>query len=143
MAFKVNKKVYSKINTSCTEFLYSICERPLIVTSTIMKTLAPTDSTFKTSEASGAFLQFTGPTPNPVWVRSKRHEYYVTDDHMTYSEAETYCQDDLNSTLAFFTMATMYFKLPQILNMFPAKYWIGGKFYNLIHSGYTYWVFRN
>ena len=51
---------------------------------------------------------------------------------MTHDEAEKHCTDHLNSSLAFFTMATMYFKLPQTLHLYLDKYWVGGNSFHII-----------
>ena len=172
IALNVTSQLYSRITRSCTEYLYSICERPASSTATVANTAASSttltntavsSTTVANTVASSTSLSSTldslslstlnvgtttqhalivGTTTQPAWIKRKRHEYYVTQDHMTHNEAEKHCTDHLNSSLAFFTMATMYFKLPQMLHLYPDKYWVGGKSFLIIDVGSSIWLIR-
>ena len=106
-------------NKTCSSVLYSVCERS-IPDSTIFVSAPSRSITTSTSNASTALPSVPG------WTKNRRHEYYISYDDVTNSEAETYCRDKLNSSLTFFTMATAYFRMAEELSLTAGEYWVGG-----------------
>ena len=114
------------VNKTCSSSLYSICERPISVSTTVPTSISPASVATSTSTQSSATTLMEDRNKTQQY-RNTRHEFHISYDEVTNNEAETNCRDKHNSSLTFFTMATAYFQMAEELSLAIGEYWVGGR----------------